>query len=142
MTVSHYHNSYGLNVHIIKVAAVAHTDGTFDSKTIDEAVASAGLPKAYYHMGYSLIDAWAVNPAATHPTAGAVTITDSTARPLLGNSGSYTDTLTLSTSASGVSGLAVERPSGQRTIISPLTIAVSDTGAAANTFTLYIVMGK
>jgi len=140
MTVSHFHNSYGLNVHVIKVAAVAETDGTFTSKTINEAVASAGLPKPYYQMGYFLIAAWAVNPAATYPTSGAVTITDSTGLVLVGTGAG--DTLTLSTSASGVAQITNNVQAIKRPVVGQLTVAVTDTGTAANTFTLYLLLGR
>jgi hypothetical protein len=140
MTVSHFHNSYGLNVHVIKVAAVAETDGTFTSKTINEAVASAGLPKPYYQMGYFLIAAWAVNPAATYPTSGAVTITDSTGLVLVGTGAG--DTLTLSTSASGLAQLSIDRSGSQRLVTSPLTIAIGSVGSSALSTTIYIELER
>lgn len=140
MTVSHHHNSYGLNVHVIKLACVAETDGTFTNKTISEAIASAGLPKVYYQMGYFLIAAWAVNPAATYPTSGAVTITDSTGLVLVGTGAG--DTLTLSTASNGVTQITNNVQAIKRPIVGQLTVAVTDTGTAANTFTLYLLMGR
>ena len=128
---------------VVKIAATAHTDGTFDNRTIattDIVKSTLGLRAEYYQLGYSLKNAYAVNPASTYPTSGAVTITDSNGNVLVGTAAG--DTLTLSTSASGVALLSIERGSGQRAVTKPLTIAVSDTGSAANTFTLYLVLGK
>lgn len=124
------------DVLLIKVAGVAHTDGTFTSKQIT----ASEIGFDYWKRGFFLVDAWAVNPASTYPTAGAVTITDETGRQIVGTSA--TDTLTLSTSASGVGYLVIERASGQRAVTSKLTIAISDTGSAANTLDLYLLMRR
>lgn len=138
MTVTHHHTSLGQSVHVIKVACVAHTDGTFDSKTISEAIASAGLPKPYYQMAYRISNITAINPASGYPTVAAtVTVTDSvTRKQLVGSTAG--DTLTLSTSASGQAQLVIDRGGGQRLVTNPLTVAISDTGTAANMFDLYI----
>ena len=129
------------DVLLVKVTCIAHTDGTFtDTYPNGKQITTAEIGFDYWKRGFFLMDAWAVNPASTYPTAGAVTITDETGRQIVGTNA--TDTLTLSTAASGVGYLTIERASGQRAVTSKLTVAISDTGSAANTLNLYLLMRR
>lgn len=121
---------------VVKAACTAHTDGTFDSKQL-----TTELNLNYWQYGYFLINAYAVNDATTFPASGAVTITDETGRQLVGSSSYDGVTLTLSTSASGVAFAAIEQVL-KMDVTSKLTVAVTDTGAAANVFNLYLVMRR
>jgi len=94
----------------------------------------------YWEYGYSIADVWAVNDATTYPAAGAVTITDETTRQLVGTTAG--DTLTLSTAASGVGYLTIDRGSGQRAVTSKLTVAVSTITTNSGKFTLYILLRR
>jgi hypothetical protein len=123
----------------IVLLCTAAADGTFTSRDITIANIPAKDRYAYYENGYYLLDAWAVNDATTYPGSGAVTIT-SGGRQLVGTTAG--DTLTLSTSASGVAYLSASRGASQRAVTGALNIAVTDTGSAANIFTLYLVLGK
>jgi hypothetical protein len=127
---------------VLKLTCTAHTDGTFDNKTLDSSVITAKTKFGtyYYDTGYYIGDVYAVNSATDDHTSGAVTITDETTRQLMGSSAG--DTLTLSTTASGVGYLSVTRGATQRSVNSPLVIAVSDTGSTAVVFTLYIELVK
>ena len=123
----------------IILLCTAAADGTFTSRTIDETILPARDRYNFWEVGYRLVDAWAVNDGTTYAGSGAVTIT-SGGRQLVGTAA--TDTLTLSTSASGVAYLTIARVSGQRELKAAPTIAVSDTGSAANIFTLHLVFAK
>lgn len=129
---------------VLKVACVAHTDGTFTSEAISGADTGSvydssgafhgniyGFSADYWNMGFYLYEVWAVNPSSGHPTvAAAVTIADDTGAPLLASG-----ELALSTSASGI----VEASLGKfRAVNSKMTISVGDTGTAANATTIYI----
>jgi hypothetical protein len=125
---------------MLVLLCTAHTDGTFTSTVIDNTdMLPARDRYEYWQAGYYLLNAWTVNDASTYPSSGAVTITDSSGQQIIGTSA--TDTLTLSTSASGVGYFSVTRGAGQRAITNQLTISVSDTGSAANIFYLYLVFG-
>ena len=121
---------------IIPLLCTAHTDGTFDNKVLTNAVVGFD----YFAKGYYLGHAYAVNSATDDHTSGAVTITDSTTQQIVGST--VGDTLTLSTTASGVGYLSASRGASQRPVAYPLTIAVSDTGSTAVVFTLYLVLVK
>lgn len=111
---------------VLKVACTAHIDGTFTAKQIT--AAEAGFN--YWMYGLYLYEAWTVNDHTTFPASGEVTITDEQGTQIL-----KTTELVLSTSADGI----VEGTPGKtRLINSKITIAVSDTGDAANIFDLYL----
>jgi hypothetical protein len=116
----------------LKLACTAHTDGTFDSKQI---LASETGNVDYWAQGYILYEAWSVNPHTGYPTvAAAVTLVDEQNCGII-----QSGELTLSTSADGV----VEAGLGKfRTVRSKLTIAIGDTGTAANTVDIYLVFTK
>jgi hypothetical protein len=119
---------------VIKLACTAHTDGTFDSKQIlnsDLFGAGSYSPVEYQNMGYYLYEAWAINPGSAYPTvAAAVTITDANAIELL-----KAGEMALSTSASG----KVEATFAKfRSVDKAMTIAIGDTGTAANGVTIYL----
>ena len=127
---------------VLKLTCTAHTDGNFDNKTLDSSVITALTKFAayYYDSGYYLADVYAINSATDDHTSGAVTITDASTRQLVGTTAG--DTLTLSTAASGIAHLSASRGVAQRSVSSPLVIAVSDTGSTAVVFTLYLVLVK
>jgi len=139
---------------LVKVACVAHTDGTFTSEAISGADTgsvydssgafngnSNGLSADYWSLGFRISNAWAVNPASGYPTVAAVvTVTDATGQQLIG--ATVGDTLTLSTSASGVAYLVIDRSGSQRLVTSALTVAIGDTGTAANTVDIYLVLER
>lgn len=127
----------GNGVFIINLVCTAHTDGTFTS----EVISSSDAGHEYWREGYFLVNAFAVNDATTYPGSGAVTITDETGRQLVGSSSYDAVTLTLSTSASGVAFATIEQVL-KMDVTSKLTVAVSDTGNAANIFDLYLVMRR
>lgn len=116
---------------VITLACVAHTDGTFTSTQLT----TENVRSNYWQNGYYLYEAWAINPASDYATtAAAVTITD--------ESGAYiikSGELTLSTDASAIVEASLEK---YRTVNSKLTVAVGDTGSAANTFTLYLKFAR
>jgi len=130
-----YFESKERTVRIISIVCTAHTDGTFNNYTLSD---SNSIP--YYQEGFFLADVFSVNSATDDHTSGAVTITDASTRQLIGTTAG--DTLTLSTAASGVGYLSVTRGVSQRSVSSPLVIAVSDTGSTAVVFTLYLVLVK
>jgi hypothetical protein len=130
-----YAESVDRNMVLIKLSCVAHTDGTFASADIDD-----NRPDPYWSKGYKLLDAWVVNDATTYPAAGAVTIVDTTTRQLVGTTAG--DTLTLSTSASGVAYLAIDRGSGQRAVTSKLSISTTTTTTNGSIFTVYLLLGR
>ena len=112
---------------VIKVACVAHTDGTFDAKQIT----AAEVKFNYWQYGLYLYEVWAINPASVYPTtAGAVTIADEVGSAIL-----KTGELALDTSASTKTEGSLEKT---RLVTSKLTITIGDTGNAANTFDLYL----
>jgi hypothetical protein len=124
---------------VVRVTAVctAAADGTFTSRTIS----ATDLGFDYRNSGYSLADVWAVNSATDdHTNAAVVTITDATGRQLVGATAG--DTLSLSTVASGIAYLSIDRGSGQRAITSLLTIAIADTGSTSTVQTLYLIFKK
>lgn len=123
------------NVLTIQCACTAHTDGTFTSTQITE----AHIGFDYWNQGYFLAHAWALNDATTYPGSGAVTLADESGQLVLG---AGSDTLSLATTASGIGYMTATRSTAQRPVVSKLTIAVSDTGDAANIFTLYIVFAR
>jgi hypothetical protein len=102
--------------------------------------AGSYLPVEYKYMGYYLVTAWAVNPAATYPTSGAVTITSASGLQLIGSVAG--DTLTLSTASTGVAQITNSILPIKRPIADVLTIAVTDTGTAANQFSLYLLFAR
>jgi hypothetical protein len=121
----------------ISVACTANADGTFDAVELSSALVGF----EYWLESYRLANAWAKNPASNYPTAAAVvTITDSNYQELVGAIAG--DTLTLSTAASGLAQLSVDRSSGQRIATGPLTLSIADTGAAANSVTINIVLER
>jgi hypothetical protein len=130
------------NTALMTIPCVANTDGTFDNFTIS----MADIAYVIQLEGYAITNAWAVNSATDDHISGAVTITDATGQVLIGTLAG--DTLTLSTAAynatthAGVALLSIDRGSKQRTIISPITIEVSDTGSTAVVFTLYLLLSK
>jgi len=143
MTESQYYLSESKQLMTIKLVCVSDTDGTFSTKSINPALVSAGLPVSYENFGYSIADVIVKNNATGQPdTAGAVTITDATGRQLVGATAG--DTLSVSTSASGVAYLSIDRGGGQRAVFGQLIVAIADTqsGVATSTFTMYIVLRK
>ena len=127
------------DVLVIKVACIAHTDGTFDDKQIT----AAEIGFDYWLRGYKIDHASAVNPTTGYATTAAtVTVADETGQQLIGSVAG--DTLTLSTAAynaatgAGVAYLVIDRGGGQRPVTSKLTVKISDTGSAANTLSLYL----
>ena len=143
MVVQRADLSHSQNMLLIKILCTAHTDGLFDNKVLDDALISAGMPKYYYEMGYVIGDAWVVNSSTNdHTNAAVVTITDQSGAVLIGLGDGDDDTLTLSTAASGIARLVINSPSSQRTITSPPTIAIADTGASATVQTLYLLLRK
>ena len=127
--------SINRNFVLIKLSCVAHTDGTFASADIDDA-----SPDPYWSGGYRIVDAWVVNDATTYPAAGAVTVKDATTRELIGTNAG--DTLTLSTAASGVAYLVVDRASSQRAVTSKLSISTTTTTTNGSIFTVYLLLGR
>lgn len=139
----HYRSADGQQM-IIKLDCTAHTDGTFTSTQITGAhlgttydISGAfrsniyGLKADYWKLGYYVYEAWAVNPASTYPTAAAaVTVTDEDGVVVI-KSGE----LALSTSASGVAEADLEKFRG---VNKKLTVAIGDTGSAANQVTIYL----
>jgi hypothetical protein len=125
---------------VLKLTCTAHTDGTFDNKLLDSSVITAltKFGSYYYQSGYYLAHAWVVNDSTDNHASGAVTVTDATTQQLIGTSAG--DTLTLSTSASGIAYLSSARSAAQRAVTSELTVAISDTGAAATVQTLYLLL--
>jgi hypothetical protein len=121
---------------VIPVVCTAHTDGTFETKQITKA--EVGLN--YTKQGFCLAHMIAVNDATTYPGSGAVTITDSIGQTHIGSA--VSDAFTLSTAASGVAHLSATRIPLMRQIVGLLSIAITDTGSAANILTLYIVLAK
>ena len=116
---------------VIALACTAHTDGTFDSKTID----STDVGMSYWEKGYYMYEVWAINPASTYPTAAAaVTAVDADGTQLI-----QTGELALSTSASGVAEASLGK---YRAVTSKITLSIGDTGSAANTFTLLIKLAR
>lgn len=144
VTPSVYSASRSGSVLVLKLACTAHTDGTFDSRaiTIDDINPHTyAMDGPFWHMGYRISNAWAVNPASGYPTVAAVvTVTDATGQQLIG--ATVGDTLTLSTSASGVAYLLIDRSGSQRLVTSALTVAIGDTGTAANTVDIYLVLER
>ena len=121
----------------IKVVCTAHTDGTFTDKEIT----SAEVGFDYWKFGLRLGHAFAVNSATDdHTNAAVVTITDSIGQQIVG--ATVGDTLTLSQTASATAHLVIDRPSSQRSIIAPITIAIADTGSTATVQTLYLIFIK
>lgn len=126
---------------VIKLACTAHTDGTFTSVALTGENLSVGLsdprgrPRQYWQMGFYLYEVYAVNPAATYPTTAAVvTLADD-----LGTYVMQSGEMALSTSASGVAYAVLAK---YRAVKTPMTISIADTGAAANTLTIYIVLAR
>lgn len=127
------------NMKVIKVRAVSHTDGSYTELT----VLSPDRIGEYWTQGFYLADVYAVNGTSGYPdTAGTVTITDSSGRQLVGSTAG--DTLTLSTSASGVAYLSSARSAAQRAIPSKLYTTITDTqsGSATTAIDLYLVLVK
>ena len=69
-----------------------------------------------------------------------VTITDANGKELVGAIAG--DTLTLSTSASGLAQLFIDRSGSQRLVTSPLTIAIASVGASALSTTIYLELER
>ena len=134
-----YPYAYGNNGSqlVIKLVCTAHTDGTFDAKTIT----AAEVGYDYHKSGYYLLDAVAVNSATDdHTNAAVVTITDGTTRQIMG--ATVGDTLTLSQTASAVAYASMSRGASQRAVYSPLVVAIADTGSTATVQTLYLILGR
>jgi hypothetical protein len=132
-----FYQSQDEKIRIIKVACVAHTDGAF-SPVLQ--ITDADSTKPYYDQGYVLGHAWAVNDATTYPASGALTLTDESGQQIVGTNAG--DTLTLSTAASGVGYLSIDRGSKQRSVVSKLTVAWSTTTTNGSIFTLYLLLSK
>ena len=123
---------------LIKLVCTASAGGTFDPITITEAH-TGGLP--YWNESYRLANAWAKNPGSGYPTSAAVvTITDANSKELVGAIAG--DTLTLSTSASGLAQLSIDRSGSQRLVTSALTIAIASVGASALSTTIYLELER
>jgi hypothetical protein len=112
---------------VVKLACTAHTDGTFTSKQL---IAAEVGGFNYWQYGLYIYEAWTINDHTTYPGQGEVTITDEQGIQIL-----KTTELVLSTSADGIVEAAIGKT---RLISSKITIAVSDTGNAANKFDLYL----
>lgn len=133
---------------VVAVALTSETDGTFTSYQITNADIPArrlGIRQAveYWDAGYYLLDAWITNGASSYPdTAGAITVTIESGKQLVGTSSG--DTLSASTSASGVGQLSAARSAGQRGVTGRLTVASGDTqsGTATTVNTLYLELGR
>ena len=123
------------NMMVIKAVFTANSDGTITTKTFNES--NLGT---YYTQGYFLVHAFTINDATTYPASGTVTISDALGQQLIGSTAG--DTLTLSTAASGLALLASTRSAAQRPVSSVLNAVVTNTGSAANIFTLYLVLSK
>lgn len=123
---------------VIKLACTAHTDGTFTSKQIvhSDLIGTGGFfPTEYQTMGYYLYEAWAVNPAATYPTLpAAVTITDENGIELI-KSGEFS----LPIAASGKTEAVMAK---YRSVDKKMTVAIADTGTAANGVTIYLKLAR
>jgi hypothetical protein len=116
---------------VIKLDCIAHTDGTFTSYEIPET--NPAVP--YQAQGYYLYEVWSVNDATTYPTiAAAVTLTSAQGMQVL-----KTGEMSLSTLASGISEASLAK---FRSVNSKLTIAIGDTGTAANILTIYIKLAR
>jgi hypothetical protein len=125
------------NQMLIKAVCTSAADGTFVSLT------KVNVSQQYWNKDFYLAHAYAVNGASSQPdTAGTVTITDEGGMQLVGATAG--DTLTLSTSASAVAYLSIDRGKGQRPVTSPLYLTIGDTqsGAATSVFTLYLLLSK
>ena len=123
---------------LIAVNCTSHTDGTFTASTKLDLGSNQ-----YWNKDFSIAHAYVVNNATGQPdTAATVTIADEKGQQLIGST--VGDTLTVSTSASGVGYLSIDRGSKQRSVTSPLYITIGDTqsGTATSTFTLYILLSK
>jgi hypothetical protein len=114
------------------------SDGTLPAKAIT--VADATLN--YYSQGYKMVDARTISHASTPPTtAVAVTLADSDGVQFIGSA--IGETLTPSTSASGIGYFLVDRPSSQRTVTKLLTIgAIGSTIGNSKVYTLRIILSK
>ena len=122
---------------VIQLTCTAHTDGTFDAKT----VTAAEVGYDYHKSGYYFLDASAINSATDdHTNAAVVTITDGTTRQIIG--ATVGDTLTLSQTASAVAYASMARGASQRAVYSPLVVSIADTGSTATVQTLYLILGR
>lgn len=112
--------------------------GTLPAKAIT--VADVGFN--YYSQGYYLLDARTINDATNYPTTGvAVTLTDSDGTQFIGST--VGETLTPSTSASGIGYFSASRTPSQRAIVKALTIgAIGSTIGNSKVYTLRIILGK
>jgi hypothetical protein len=132
-----YGNPVKDNMIVIKVTLLAASDGTFTPYQIVDTIST----EKYWQGKYKIVHAWVVNSATDdHTNAATVTITDETTQQLIGATAG--DTLTLSTAASGVAYLLIDRGSGQRAVTSKLTITIGDTGSTATLQTLYLVLAR
>jgi hypothetical protein len=129
---------------LLKLTCTADsTDGTFVSTALSSSVITykTKFGTWYYDSGYVLAHAWVVNSATDdHTNASVVTITDATGQVIVG--AAVGDTLTLSTAASGIAYLVVDRGSAQRAVTSALTIAIADTGSTATVQTIYLLLQR
>ena len=121
---------------VIPVVCTAAANGTFTTRS----VAKADVGFDYTKQGLVLAHMFAVNDATTYAASGAITISDALGQELVGSA--VSDAFTLSTSASGVTHLSNTRDPLARQVISLLSIAITDTGAAANILTLYLILAK
>lgn len=126
------------NLKVLRLKCVSHTDGSFTASTL-----ISGAAWEYWSGGWVIAHAYAVNGASGNPdTAGTVTITDALGQQLIGSTAG--DTLTLSTSASGVALLVIDRASKQRAVTAKLYATIGDTqsGSATSYFDIYIVFSR
>jgi len=121
---------------VIPVSLTAHTDGTFDPKTIT----NTEVGMSYGTQGYYLIHAWIKNAATPYAAGGAMVITDSTAQQIV--STASTDTLAFPTGASGIVNLVSTRNYTQRPILGTLTLSPTTTTTTGSKATLYLVLDK
>jgi hypothetical protein len=121
---------------VIPVSLTAHTDGTFDAKTIT----NAEVGMSYGTQGYYLIHAWIKNAATPYAAGGAMVITDSLSQQIV--STASTDTLAFPTAGSGIVNLVSTRAYTQRPILGTLTLSPTTTTTSLSKATLYLVLDK
>lgn len=109
--------------------------GTLPAKQIT----AADVGMNYYSQGYVLANAATISSASVQPTTGvAVTLTDADGVQLIGSG--CGDTLTPSTSASGIGYYSSSRSASQREVAKILTIgAISSSIGNSKVYTLRLV---
>lgn len=119
---------------ILKMTAQSGTTGLYTANRVITA-AEAGFD--YHKAGYFLAHCYAVNHASTYPdTAGTVTVADANGQQIVGST--VGDTLTLSTSASGVGYMSESRSLTQRPVYDLLNVTIADTQSGTATSVVYI----